>query len=128
MSYSPAGPPPGPGKPGQIHGQPGMPGGWSHRGSSPASGQHPADYRIWITIAIVAGALFSVILGAPLGLVALHYSRRVRRSREAGDQHAADAASRAARAWAIASAGGDIAGIIAVFVIITHGGKPAGWM
>lgn len=97
------------------------------RGISQVHGQ-PPDYRIWAITATIAGALFSVIAGTPAGLAALYYSRRVRRTWEAGDQRGAIAASRAARGWVITSACLDAAGIIAVTVIISRGGNPAGWM
>jgi hypothetical protein len=103
------------------------PGTREQRGASHVFGQ-PPDYRIWAITATITGALFSVIAGTPAGLAALCYSRRVRRSWGAGDQQGAVAASRAARGWVIASACLDPTGIIAVTVIISRGGNPAGWM
>lgn len=112
------------------HSDPGplrWPGTWDRSGTPQLRGQ-PPDYRIWAIIATIAGALFSVIAGTPAGLVALCYSRLVRPNWGAGDQQGAVAASRAARGWVIASACLDAAGIIAVAVIISRGGNPAGWM
>ena len=88
----------------------------------------PPDYRIWGIAVAAAGALFSVIAGLPAGLVAVHYSRRVRRSWGAGDQRGAAAASRSALGWVIASACLDAAGVIVVSVMISQGGHPAGWL
>jgi NhaP-type Na+/H+ or K+/H+ antiporter len=100
---------------------------WEQRGTFQVYEQ-PPDYRIWVIAAAIAGALFSVIAGTPAGLAALYYSRRVRRTWEADDQQGAVTASRAARGWAITSTCLDAAGIIAVTVIISRGGNPAGWM
>ena len=88
----------------------------------------PPDYRIWVIAVAAVGALFSVIAGLPAGLVAVHYSRRVRRSWGAGDQRGAAAASRSALTWLIASACLDAAGVIVVSVMISQGAHPAGWM
>lgn len=100
---------------------------WEQHGTYQVCGQ-PPDYRIWVITATIAGALFSVIAGTPAGLAALYYSRRVRRTWDAGDQQGAVAASRTARGWVITSTCLDAVGIIAVTVIISRGGNPAGWM
>lgn len=112
------GPSPGPLPPAGRHGKR-----WTYQGCGP-----PPDYRIWVVAATAVGALFSVIAGLPAGLVAVHYSRRVRQSWGTGDQRGAAAASRAALGWVIASACLDAVGVIVVSVIISQGGHPAGWM
>lgn len=88
----------------------------------------PRDYRIWVIAVTAVGALFIVIAGFPAGLIAVHYSRRVRRSWGASDQRGAAAASRSALTWVTASACLDAAGVIVVSVMISQGGHPAGWM
>jgi Interferon-induced transmembrane protein len=98
-----------------------------HRGTYQGYGP-PADYRIWVIVVTAVGALFSVIAGLPAALVAVHYSRRVRRSWGASDERGAAAASRSALTWVIASACLDAAGVIVVSVMISQGGHPAGWM
>jgi len=128
MSYSVPGPMPG--QPDQIPGQSHVPGDRHQQqyGTYEDLVPRPPDYKVWAMAALVVGVLFSVILGAPLGVLAVCYSRRVRRSWVAGDQQTAIAASRATRAWAIASTCSDVAGIILVSVIISRGGTAAGWM
>jgi Interferon-induced transmembrane protein len=129
MSHSMPAPLPGRrSQPDQTTAESRMPGDCHQHSMSQAPGPQPPDDRAWAIAATLAGVLFSVIIGAPAGMVAFYYSRRVRRGWEAGDQQAADAASRAARGWAIASTCLDVAGLIVVSVIISRGGSPVGWM
>lgn len=118
---------PTPGQQGQMPAHYEGPGSWGqHR--EPLPGPRPPDYRTWVIAAVIGGILFSVIAGAPAGLVALHYSRRVVRYWDSGDGQGAAGASRRARGWVIVSACSDLLGCLLVSVIIARGGTPAGWM
>ena len=86
----------------------------------------PPDYRAWVIAAVVGGALFSLLLGMPLGLIAQRNSRRVRSRWESGDRNGAVKASRSARSWAIASIVFDVLGLLLVVVLLSHSGQPTG--
>jgi len=84
------------------------------------------DYRAWVIAAIAGGALFSLLIGLPLGLIAQRNSRRVRTRSESGDYDGAARASRSARSWAIASLVFDVLGLLLVIVLFSHAGQPTG--
>lgn len=86
----------------------------------------PPDYRAWVTAAVVGGVLFSLLIGMPLGLIALRNSRRVRSRWESGDPDGAARASRSARAWAIAAAVFNVLGLLLVIVLFSRSGQPTG--
>ena len=86
----------------------------------------PPDYRAWVITAIAGGALFSLLIGMPLGLIAQRNSRRVRSRSESGDHDGAARASRSARSWAIASIVFDVLGLLLVIVLVSHAGQPTG--
>jgi Interferon-induced transmembrane protein len=125
MSYSPM--PGGTGQPGQSAGPYQGPGPWPSYGL-PVPGERPPDYKVWVTATIIAGVLFSVILGLPAALAALVYSRKVRSCWADGDLQGASSAARTARVLAIAATCLDALGFILVSVIISRGGHTAGWM
>ncbi len=85
-------------------------------------GKPPASYRAWAITCIVCGVLFSIIIGLPCALVALHYSRKVQPSWAAGDQPGAAKASRRAMIWAIVATVFEALGLIFVISLISHGG------
>ena len=85
-------------------------------------GKPPPSYRAWAITCIVCGVLFSIIIGLPCALVALHYSRKVQPSWTAGDQQGAAKASRRAMIWAIVATVFEALGLIFVISLISHGG------
>jgi len=85
-------------------------------------GKPPPSYRAWAITCIVCGVLFSIIIGLPCALVALHYSRKVPTSWAAGDQQGAAKASRRAMIWAIVATVFEVLGLIFVISLISHGG------
>jgi hypothetical protein len=134
MTYGIPGPAPGDSiQPGQIPQYPPQ-GQWGQYDNYPGygtylgpSGQYapPRDHRIWVTATVMGGVLFSLLIGMPLGLVALRNSRRVKTRMAAGDYQGAVKASRSARAWAIAATAFDVLGFIVVTILIAHGSHPA---
>lgn len=86
----------------------------------------PPDYRAWAIAAVVGGVLFSLLIGMPLGLIALRSSRHVRARSESGDREGAERASRSARSLAIASTVFDVLGVLLVIVVLSHSGHPSG--
>lgn len=125
-------PAPGPyGSPEAPGGAPTMPppGPYGSYGSYPsygappgAYGKPPPSYRAWAITCIVCGVLFSIIVGLPCALVALHYSRKVQPAWNVGDQQGAAKASRRAMIWAIVSTVFEALGLILVITLISHGG------
>jgi Interferon-induced transmembrane protein len=119
--------PPPPGQYG-TYGQPMRPppdqyGTYGSYGTPPGGyGKPPPSYRAWAITCIVCGVLFSIIIGLPCALVALHYSRKVPRSWAAGDQPGAAKASRRAMIWAIVATVFEALGLIFVISLIAHGG------
>ncbi len=95
-------------------------------GAAP-EGTPPRTYLTWARIAVACGALFNLILGLPLGIVAMNYGRKARQHWESGDPQAAYAASRHARIFAIASTVFDAIGAVLVTVVVVAqvaGAKP----
>jgi hypothetical protein len=112
---------PGAAVPQGYYGQPGPPPpGFAMPGYGVApSGMPPPTHVIWARIAAAGGVLFSLILGFPAALVALHYAREVRPNWESGNQSAAVSASRKARTWAIVSTVLDVLGLILAVVLLS---------
>ena len=111
-----------PPSPGQ-YGTYGTYGGYGSYGTPPGGyGKPPPSYRAWAITCIVCGVLFSIIIGLPCALVALHYSRKVQPSWTAGDQQGAAKASRRAMIWAIVATVFEALGLIFVISLISHGG------
>jgi len=123
--------PPPPGQYGTYGGQQPMPpppdqygtyGSYGSYGTPPGGyGKPPPSYRAWAITCIVCGVLFSIIIGLPCALVALHYSRKVPSSWTAGDQQGAAKASRRAMIWAIVATVFEALGLIFVISLISHG-------
>jgi hypothetical protein len=87
--------------------------------------QRPLDYRTWITVTIIGGILFSILLGMPAGFIAQRRSRTAGSLLAAGDPAAALRASRSARRWVIAATVLDLLGI-ALFAVLVVSGHSAG--
>jgi len=98
------------------YGQPG------YGGYGQPFGKTPSAYRAWVITSIVCGALFSLIVGLPCGIVALSYSRRVQQAGQMGDMQSAAKASKRARIWAIVATVFDALGLILVITLVSHGG------
>jgi hypothetical protein len=111
---------PGGGEPPAYYGPPGPQGpGYAMPGYGAAPpGAPPPTHLVWARIAATGGVLFSLILGFPAALVALHHGRKVRPAWETGNQQAALVESRKARTWSIVSTVLDALGLILVIVII----------
>lgn len=112
---------PGGGEPQPYYGPPGPQGpgyGMPGYGAAPP-GAPPPTHLIWARIAAGGGVLFSLILGFPAALVALHHARKVRPNWETGNQQAAFSESRKARTWSIVSTVLDALGVILVILLIT---------
>jgi Interferon-induced transmembrane protein len=84
-------------------------------------GKPPPSYRAWAITCIVCGVLFSIIIGLPCALVALHYSRKVPSAWASGDQPGAAKASRRAMIWVIVATVFEALGLIFVISLIAHG-------
>jgi Interferon-induced transmembrane protein len=117
-----------PGQYGTYGGQQPMPpppeqyGAYGSYGTPPGGyGKPPPSYRAWAITCIVCGVLFSIIIGLPCALVALHYSRKVPPAWAAGDQPGAAKASRRAMIWAIVATVFEALGLIFVISLIAHG-------
>jgi hypothetical protein len=81
-------------------------------------GTPPPTFLAWARIAAVCGALFNLIIGLPLAIVAMTYGRKVRQHWESGDAQGAYAASRRARIFATLSTVFDSIGVVLVAVVI----------
>jgi Interferon-induced transmembrane protein len=86
-------------------------------------GKPPPSYRGWTITCIVCGVLFSIIIGLPCALAAQHYSRKVQRAWNAGDQQGAAKASRTTMIWAIVATVFEALGLIFVITLVAHGGS-----
>jgi hypothetical protein len=104
-----------------YYGQPGPPPpGYAIPGYGVAPpGTPPPTHLIWARVAAAGGVLFSLILGFPAALVALHHAREVRPNWESGNQSAAVSASRKARTWAIVSTVLDVLGLIVAVALLS---------
>jgi len=108
------------GQPPAYYGPPGPQGpGYAMPGYGVAPpGAPPPTHLIWARIAATGGVLFSLILGFPAALVALHHARKVRPNWETGNQQAALVESRKARTWSIVSTVLDALGLIVVILLV----------
>jgi hypothetical protein len=88
-------------------------------------GTQPPDYQPWVTVALIGGVLFSLLIGLPLSVMALRCSRAVRSRWRAGDLIGAERASRSARGWLIAATIVETLSLILVCVLLAHGTQPS---